>query len=117
MTPSPFSTGLRGRCPRCGQGRMFAGYLEVVEQCESCRLPLGKHDSGDGPVVFIVLIVGFIVVGLALWVEVAWRPAYWIHAALWLPLILILTLGLVRPLKGLMIALQYRHRREDYDDH
>jgi uncharacterized protein (DUF983 family) len=95
---------------------MFDGFLKVVEACEACGLPLGRHDSGDGPVAFIILIVGFAVVGLALWVEIAWKPAYWVHAALWLPLILILTLGLVRPLKGLLIALQYRHRRETYDD-
>ena len=95
---------------------MFSGFLEVADECGDCGLALGKHDSGDGPVAFIILIVGFAVVGLALWVEISWRPAYWIHAALWLPLILILTLGLVRPLKGLMIALQYRHRRETYDE-
>jgi uncharacterized protein (DUF983 family) len=95
---------------------MFSGFLEIADECGDCGLPLGKHDSGDGPVAFIILIVGIVVVGLALWVEIAWRPAYWIHAALWLPLILMLTLGLVRPLKGLMIALQYRHRRETYDD-
>ena len=95
---------------------MFDGFLNVAAECDSCSLPLGRHDSGDGPVAFIILIVGFVVVGLALWVEVSYKPAYWVHAALWLPLILILTLGLVRPLKGLLIALQYRHRRETYDD-
>lgn len=94
---------------------MFAGYLRVAAECESCALPLSKHDSGDGPVAFIILIVGFVVVALALWVEVSYKPAYWVHAALWLPMILIFTLGLIRPLKGLLIALQYRHRKEDYE--
>lgn len=94
---------------------MFRGYINVVDECPNCALPLGRNDSGDGPVVFILLIVGFIGVGLALWVEVTWQPPYWVHAVLWIPLIMGLTLGLLRPLKGLMVALQYKHRREDYE--
>jgi uncharacterized protein (DUF983 family) len=102
-------TGLSGRCPRCGQGRLFQGFLSTRPGCSNCGLSFDFADSGDGPAVFIIMIVGFIVVGLALAVEMSFRPPIWLHMALWLPLTLILGLGMLRPLKGLMIAQQYRH--------
>ena len=110
---SPYSAGLRGRCPRCGKGRLFNGYLTPARRCESCQLDFSFADSGDGPAVFVILIAGFIVVFAAMLVEILWRPPYWLHAALWLPLILLTTLGLLRPAKGLMIALQYHHKAEE----
>ena len=79
-------------------------------RCEVCGLDYGFADSGDGPAVFIMFLAGFIVVGAALVIEILYRPPYWVHAALWLPLILIVTLGPLRPMKGLMIALQYHHQ-------
>jgi uncharacterized protein (DUF983 family) len=105
--PSPIVTGLRGRCPRCGEGRLFNGFLTLAPQCDVCGLDFAFADSGDGPAVFIMMIVGFIVVGLALYVEVAFHPPYWLHAVLWIPLVLGLALGLLRPLKGLLIAQQF----------
>ena len=110
---SPYGAGLRCRCPRCGKGRLFNGFLELAPRCESCQLDFGFADSGDGPAVFVILIAGFIVVFAAMLVEIVWRPPYWLHAALWLPLILLTTLGLLRPAKGLMIALQYHHKAEE----
>jgi uncharacterized protein (DUF983 family) len=107
---SPYTAGLRGRCPRCGEGRMFAGYLDLAPRCERCGLDYSFANAGDGPAVFVILIVGFIVVGGALVVEMLWRPPYWLHAAMWLPLLIALTLGLLRPLKGLLVALQYHHK-------
>src|SRR5919202_4859678 len=109
---SPYETGLGCRCPRCGQGRLFSGYLTTAPRCEVCGLDYGFIDAGDGPAVFVILIVGFVVVGAALLTEVAYQPPYWVHALLWLPLILLLSLGMVRPLKGLMIALQYHKAAE-----
>jgi len=108
----PTATGMRGRCPRCGEGRLFEGFLSVAPRCQSCGLDFSFADSGDGPAVFIMMIVGFIVVGLALVVEFTLHPPYWLHAVLWIPLVLGLSIGLLRPLKGLMIAQQYRHRAE-----
>jgi len=102
--------GLRCACPRCGKGKLFRGFLTIPPRCEVCGLDYGFADSGDGPAVFIMFIAGFIVVGAALVTEVLYHPPYWVHAALWLPLILIVTLGLLRPMKGLMIALQYYHK-------
>jgi uncharacterized protein (DUF983 family) len=108
----PTQSGLRGLCPRCGQGRLFKGFLDLQPRCQVCGLDFSFADSGDGPAVFIMMIVGFIVVGLALFVEFTFAPPFWVHALLWIPLILILALGMLRPLKGFMIAQQYRHRAE-----
>lgn len=110
---SPYAAGLRGRCPRCGEGKLFKGYLDLAPRCDRCDLDYAFADSGDGPAVFVILIAGFVVVGAALAVEMIWRPDYWVHAVLWLPLLLILTFGLLRPLKGLLVTLQYHHKAEE----
>jgi uncharacterized protein (DUF983 family) len=104
---SPILAGLKGRCPRCGEGRLFDGFISLDQSCSSCDLDYDFADSGDGPAVFIMLIVGFLVVGLAIYTEINYRPDYWVHAVLWLPSILILSAGLLRPLKGILICLQY----------
>ncbi len=109
----PVAAGIRGRCPRCGQGNLFAGFLDTAPACPACGLDFKFIDSGDGPAVFIILIVGFLVVGLALFVEVSYQPPLWLHAMLWLPLTLGLSIGMLRPLKGLMIALQFKHKAEE----
>ncbi len=111
--PPPIATGLRGRCPRCGRGHLFKGYLKVRPACEACGLDFTFIDSGDGPAFFVMTIVGIVVVGLAMWVEFTYEPPIWLHMLLWVPLTLILSLGLVRPLKGLMIALQYHNKAEE----
>ncbi|MFN3350696.1 DUF983 domain-containing protein [Pseudorhodoplanes sp.] len=108
--PSPLLAGLTCRCPQCGKGRLFDGFLSLRPRCEACGLDYGFFDSGDGPAVFIILAAGFVVVFAALVVEVLYQPPFYIHAALWLPLILITTLLPLRPVKALMIALQFRHK-------
>ena len=109
----PTATGMRGRCPRCGEGRLFSGLIGLQPRCQVCGLDFAFIDAGDGPAVFVIMIVGFIVVGLALFVEFSYGPPFWVHALLWVPLILILALGLLRPLKGFLIAQQYLHRAEE----
>jgi len=109
---SPITTGMRARCPRCGQGKLFDGYLKPASRCASCGLDFSFADAGDGPAVFIILIAGFAVVAAALFTEVAYQPPYWVHAVLWLPLVLILTLGLLRPMKGVLINQQYHSDAE-----
>jgi uncharacterized protein (DUF983 family) len=108
-SPSPFVTGLAGRCPRCGKGRLFDGFLALRSRCEACGLDYSFADAGDGPAVFVMFIAGFIVVGMALVVEVKYAPPLWVHALLWIPLILMVTLAPLRLIKGLLIALQYHH--------
>ena len=110
---SPYIAGIACRCPRCGRGRLFTGFLTLAPACESCGLDYGFADAGDGPAVFVILIAGFLVVGAAVIVEFVWRPPYWVHALLWGPMILIVTLGLLRPLKGLLVALQFHHKAEE----
>jgi uncharacterized protein (DUF983 family) len=109
-TPLPIGRGLRGRCPRCGEGKLFSGFLTLRRACAHCGLDYGFADAGDGPAVFVILIGGFIVVFAALATEIVYQPPYWVHAALWLPLILIVTLAPLRLIKGLLIALQYHHK-------
>jgi uncharacterized protein (DUF983 family) len=106
---SPIVAGLACRCPRCGKGPLFAGFLKLRPRCEVCGLDYAFGDSGDGPAVFIIFFAGFVVVGGALLVEALYRPPFWVHGLLWGPLILVTTLGPLRPMKGLMIALQYHH--------
>src|ERR1043165_4368159 len=102
-------TGLACRCPRCRKGRLFSGFLTLLKGCERCGLDYSFADAGDGPAIFVILIAGFIVVGAALIVEVVYQPPFWLHAVLWGPLILIVTLLPLRLLKGLLIVLQHHH--------
>ena len=106
--PSPYSTGLAGRCPRCGEGALFSGFLKVTPVCESCGLDLKFADSGDGPTVFVIFAVAPIVMILAFITEALFHPAPWMHLVLWIPTIIILALLLLRPFKATMIALQYQ---------
>ncbi|HYW64587.1 MAG TPA: DUF983 domain-containing protein [Bradyrhizobium sp.] len=111
--PSVFQSAMRGlacKCPRCGKGRLYAGFLTLRPGCERCGLDYGFIDSGDGPAVFIIMIAGAVVVGAALIVEVKYQPPFWLHAALWLPLILATTLVPLRSMKALLIALQFHHK-------
>jgi uncharacterized protein (DUF983 family) len=108
--PNPILAGLMGRCPNCGEGPLFKGFLEVSQRCTACGFDLKAADSGDGPAVFIVLAVGCIVVFAALFVDLAYRPPIWVHLVLWLPLTVALCLLFLRPFKGVLVALQFHHR-------
>ena len=111
--PSVLSASLKGRCPRCGTGSLFQGYLAVRASCISCGLDFSRFEAGDGPAVFVILIVGAIVAGGALLMEIAFQPPYWVHALVWGPALLILSLAFLRPLKAALIVLQYKHRAEE----
>ena len=102
--------GLRGRCPRCGSGSLFDGFLQITERCRVCGLAFGGHDAGDGPAVFGIFILTFVVVGVAGLVEHLFSPPLWLHIALWTPLVVGGGLLLLRPLKGLTVAIQHRVR-------
>jgi uncharacterized protein (DUF983 family) len=104
------SAGLRGRCPRCGEGRLFSGFISVAPSCRACGLDYKFADSGDGPAVFVILLAGFFIIGLTLWTEIRYEPPIWVHLVIFLPLTFVVCLGLLRPLKGLAIGLQYRNR-------
>ena len=108
----PIPTGLRGRCPRCGKGHMFDGFLTFRPSCEACGQDFSAFDSGDGPAFFVMSIVGIVVVGLALWMELTYEPPIWVHALVAGSLSIGLSLALVRPLKGVLAALQFRNKAE-----
>ncbi len=110
MAHNPLLAGLRGRCPNCGEGRLFQGFLTVASECAACGYDLSKADSGDGPAVFVTLIGGAIVAFAALFTEIAIRPPIWVHLLIWLPATLIVCLGLLRPMKGLMLAAQFMNK-------
>jgi len=110
---STLASGLLGRCPACGKGKLFSGYLTLAPSCDRCGLDYHFAEAGDGPAVFVILITGFIVVGAALIVEVAYKPPYWVHALAWGSLAILLPLLLLRSFKGALIALQYKHKAEE----
>jgi uncharacterized protein (DUF983 family) len=107
ITPSPYATGLAGRCPRCGEGKLFDSYLKIRPRCAACGLDFAFADSADGPAVLIMFIAGFAIVGGVLALEIAHEPPFWVHIAIWLPLTIALCLGLLQPMKGLAVSLQY----------
>ena len=103
------------KCPACGRGALFRRYLKVAEHCPACGEELHHHRADDAPAYFTIAIVDHIVVSLVLAVEMAYRPALWVHMALWLPLTVILTLLFLPPVKGALVALQWALRMHGFD--
>ena len=99
--------GFLGRCPHCGQGRLFGRFLKVTNACDVCAEEFHHHRADDFPAYLVIVVVGHIIVPLVLSVETHYAPSYWVHLALWLPLTLIMSLGLLQPTKGLVVALQW----------
>ena len=114
----PIRTALACVCPRCGGGALYKpGFLNatVNESCPACGLPLGRHDSADGPAVLLIFVLGALLVPLAVLFEFTIGPPLWMHAVLWGTLAAALTLFALRPLKAYVIALQYKHRPRDWE--
>jgi len=106
----PFASGVTQRCPECGLGKIFVGLLTVQPQCPHCGFDLQKADPGDGPAFLVITFLGFLITGLAVWVELAIEPEFWIHAMIWIPLTLGLTPYLLRLTKSLLISYQYYYK-------
>lgn len=98
------------KCPSCGKGKLYTGFLKLRLGCEICGLDYAFIDAGDGPAIFVIILAGAIVVVCALIVEVKYQPSFWLHAVLWLPLILATTLLPLRAMKSFLIALQFHHK-------
>jgi uncharacterized protein (DUF983 family) len=111
--PNPLLSGLAGRCPNCGEGHLFEGFLKVSPSCEACGFDLSSADSGDGPAVFVILVGGFLVAFADLFTEVAVHPPVWVHLLLWLPITVIVCLALLRPFKGAMLAAQFMNKASE----
>ncbi len=107
---STHKTGLCRKWLSCGIGKLFSGFLLVKKVCQACGLNLNQHDSRDGPIFFVMSVVGCVIIILAMSVELSYEPVYWVCLAIWIPVILISTIGLLRPVKGTIIGLQYKYR-------
>lgn len=105
---SPASTGIRGKCPRCGRGNLFDGYLTVAKSCRSCGLSFSFADAGDGAAWFVMLFACIVGVGSILGVEVAYSPAWWVHVLIAIPALIIVPILMLRPMKGVMLCQQWK---------
>jgi uncharacterized protein (DUF983 family) len=110
-----FLNGLRGRCPSCGHGALFRKFLKVADHCPACGEDLHHHRADDMPAYIVITIVGHIVVPIAFAVETAFRPDYAIHLLLWIPSIILLSLLLLQPVKGAIVAMQWSLRMHGFD--
>jgi uncharacterized protein (DUF983 family) len=99
--------GFRGHCPACGEGRLFRAFVKVADRCSVCGEDLHHHRADDFPAYLTIFIVGHVVVPLAMFVEIAYMPSYWLHTLLWTPLVIGLSVGLLQPIKGTIVALQW----------
>lgn len=117
ITPSPVEAALKCACPRCGQARLFKSRftLSVVEHCASCGLALAKNDSGDGPAVFMIFVLGFLLVPLALIFDALFSLPLWAHAVLWTAVALAICLFTLQPIKAYVVALQFKHRPQTWE--
>jgi uncharacterized protein (DUF983 family) len=104
---------LTARCPRCGQGSLFDGFLKIAPRCQACGYDFSHFDVGDGATVLVILIAGFLICAGALIVEVKFSPPYWVHAVIWLPLTAIVVLGGLRLVKTALVVLQYKHQARE----
>jgi len=99
--------GMLGRCPACGEGKLFRAFVKVADRCPACGEDLHHHRADDFPAYLTIFLVGHLVVPLAMYVEIAYQPSYWFHAAVWAPLVIVLSIGLLQPIKGMIVALQW----------
>lgn len=109
--PSPVVTGLAGRCPRCGKGGIFDGFLALKPRCPVCGFDLSRADTGDGPAFFASFIGGFVLLAVGVWMQASYEAPFWAYAVL-LVVGTLLIVGMIRPLKGLLTALQHSNQAE-----
>lgn len=107
--PTPLAAGIGGLCPRCGARTLFESLLRFTPRCRACGLDYSSFNVGDGPAAFLILLVGTLIVGLALWLELAVEPPFWVHLLLWPLLTLLLVIGSLRVGKGVLLTLEYRN--------
>jgi len=103
---SPVTTGLRGRCVKCGEGSLFAGFLAFAKRCEGCGFDLEIEDAGDGPAVFVIFLAGIFVCPLALAFHIKTNAPIWLTMLVWCPILLAFCMAMLRPLRGLMLNIQ-----------
>ena len=99
--------GMLGRCPACGEGKLFRAFVKVADRCPACGEDLHHHRADDFPAYLTIFLVGHLVVPIAMYVEIVYQPSYCLHTFLWAPMVIILSIGLLQPIKGLIVALQW----------
>lgn len=110
---SPFAAGLGGKCPRCGQGPLFQSFLALNSRCDACGLDFSQADSGDGPAVFVIFLVGFLSVAIAFIARFVFFMSTGVAFGLSVAAAILLIAALLRPMKATMIALQFRNKAEE----
>ena len=105
--------GMRGRCPRCQRGKLFTGILKLLPACTECDLDYAAFDTADGPAVFAITGVGFVVVAAVLILEIMVQPPIWLHLLIWLPLATLLCIAVLRPLKSLLVYLEFANNAQE----
>ena len=108
--------GFRGRCPRCGEGKLFRAFLKVADHCSVCGLDFTPHRADDLPAYLVIVVVGHIVVPAALWIETNYAPAVWLQLAIYLPVTFLMSLVLLQPVKGAVVGVQWALRMHGFDD-
>ena len=108
--PAPLQAALQGLCPRCGARSLFGRLTAFAPRCRACGLDFAGFNVGDGPAAFLILIVGALITALAIAVELAFEPPFWVHVLLWVPAATAAVILSLRAGKGLLLALEYRHR-------
>jgi uncharacterized protein (DUF983 family) len=108
--------GFSGRCPRCGQGKLFRAFLKVADHCSACGLDFTPHRADDLPAYLVIIIVGHIVVPTALWIETDYSPPVWLQLTVYLPFTLVASLLLLQPVKGAVVGFQWAMRMHGFDD-
>jgi uncharacterized protein (DUF983 family) len=111
--PTPAATALRGLCPRCAAPTLYKGLASFQPKCRACGLDYSAFNVGDGPAAFLIFLIGGLITGLAIWLELAAEPPFWVHILLWLPLTTVAVVGSLRMSKGLLLALEYKHRARE----
>lgn len=109
----PVSAGLRGRCPQCGEGTLFNGFLKFAPRCEGCGANFDIEDAGDGPAVFVIFLAGFIIIPLALAFQLISGASTFVTLIIWVPILIIFCLALLRPLRGVMFNLQWKNKARE----
>ncbi|MBB2970651.1 DUF983 domain-containing protein [Mesorhizobium sp. RMAD-H1] len=109
----PWRVGIRGKCPRCGQGELFDGFLKLAPRCEVCGLDYSFADPADGPAFFVICFACVPSVLFAVWMEVTFEPSVWWHLLVSLPLVLLTCILPLRPLKGWLVASQFYYKAEE----
>ncbi|MDB5651286.1 MAG: hypothetical protein JWL62_2806 [Hyphomicrobiales bacterium] len=108
----PMVTGIRGKCPRCGQGKLFSGFLKLAPRCEVCGLDFSFADPADGPAFFALTIMSFPILGFIWWLDATFEPPLWVHLVVSLPILILACVLPLRPLKGWLVCSQYFHKAE-----